>query len=446
MRASLALLLIPTLFGAEPAKLPEPFRSIADLANAAPPEFAADALLRIVESGRLADRNARHQLVEQAYQLAASAKFPVRMVGLPGTTTDTRSGSLNQAYAFKFDALSLESRAVRDMLLLDPSKAREMFEQTVKPTLALLTCDDALVYEPSEYYQALSVVVNGAFTPQEKAKEQHVNLLMDSLGQAASPSQLAPLAGAVESASVTSAQHQILWAHFNGLLESMRPDDRSFAASLPTLSALNTPGIAASLEKFRQKSHGCETDIAPPPQGPQAAQQPAKKPSTPKLDPYWQSANAKQLLAAGKNLRFASSTQLLSDADRATTEWQQQLADYLNVIASWTSDQEESEAVYYHEKCVVYASLLDLVPPGPQSDKILADFVDFVGGSSLYQQSPAEWYVEPRTVLDRSESDAARHSKVLEAYQASGNPVLALEVVLEKTFNANLPSWAVSAK
>src|SRR5579863_3639162 len=140
------LLLIPAVFAAEPQKLPGALQSIADLATTAPPEFAADALLRIVESGKLADRNARRALVEQAFGLAASAKFGVRMNGLPGTVTDTASGSLSQAYALKLDVSSLQSRAVEDLLPLDASKARELFEQIVKPTLAPLTCDDALVY------------------------------------------------------------------------------------------------------------------------------------------------------------------------------------------------------------------------------------------------------------------------------------------------------------
>ena len=438
------LLLIPSVFAAESLKLPEPFRSISDLANAAPPEFAADALLRMVESGKLGDKNARRALVEQAFGLAASAKFPVRMEGLPGTSTDTASGSMNQAYALKLDALSLESRAVRDMLPLDASKARELFGQIAKPALAPLTCDDALVYEPSEFYQALAAVVNGAFTPKEKAKEEHVNLLLDSLAQATSPSQLAPLASALESAGVTAAQREVLWARFNGLLDSMRPDDRSFAASLNALSALSTPGIQAPLDKYRQKNHGCETDAGTP--ATSGTQLPAKKPSTPKLDRYWQSANAKELLQAGKKLRFASGDRLFTEADRDTREWQQQLADYLNLIADWTSDQEESDAAYYHERCLVYTSLLDLVPPGPQYDKILADYVDFVSNSTLYQQSPAEWFVEPHTLLDRSPSDGARHSNVLDAFQSSGNPVLALTVALEKTFSAGKPSWAASQK
>src|ERR1700734_4226853 len=92
------LLLVPVLFAAEPAKLPEPFRSVSDLAAAAPPELTADALLRMVESGRLADRNARREFVEHAFQLAVSAKLPVKMAGVPNAVIDTWAGSLNQAY------------------------------------------------------------------------------------------------------------------------------------------------------------------------------------------------------------------------------------------------------------------------------------------------------------------------------------------------------------
>jgi hypothetical protein len=141
------------------------------------------------------------------------------------------------------------------------------------------------------------------------------------------------------------------------------------------------------------------------------------------------------LLEAGKKLRDNPSGQSLTDTDRATTQWQQQLADYLNLIADWTSDQEPSEAIYYHEKCLVYISLLDLVPTGSQREQILADFTDFVSNSGLYQKSPAEWFVEPHTLLDRSLGDPALHSKILGAYQRSGNPALLLAVALEKTFS-----------
>ncbi len=106
------LFLAAVLASAETPKLPEPFQSLVDLAHAAPPEFGAEALLRLVESGKIVGRDAQRDLVEQAFGLAVSAKFPVRKRHLPGTTLDSRAGSLSQAYGMKLDALSLQSRAV----------------------------------------------------------------------------------------------------------------------------------------------------------------------------------------------------------------------------------------------------------------------------------------------------------------------------------------------
>jgi len=395
---TLALLSL-AVFGAEPAKLSEPFRSIVDLASTAPPEFAADALLRIVESGKLVDRTASRELAVRAFELAAAAKLPVRMMAVEGATTDMESGSLNQAYRLKLDVLSLQSRAVSDLLPLDPSKGRELFGRIVKPVLAPLTCDDALVYDPSDFYVALGAVANGAFTPAEKAKEMHVNLLLESLGLATSPSQIAPLASMIQSAAVTELQRQNLWTRLEAWEDNMQPDARSANAALPGLESAGFPALTASL---RAKTHACAGE--------------------PKLDRYWQSTSAKQLLEKGKKLR---------GSPISTDDGQQQLAAYLNLISDWTQDSSESDAVFDHEKCIVYTLLLDVVPPGPLSDRILADFVDFVSNSRLFQESPAEWFVDPYTMLDRAKTNPPLRRKLLEAYKNSGNSVLVLEVALE---------------
>jgi hypothetical protein len=399
--------LICTAMPAEIAKLPEPYQSLAELARGAPPEFTADALLRVVEQGRLADKDARRDLIEEAFRSAAAAKFPVRMDGQQGTTTDTASGSLSRAYALKLDVLSLESRVVRDILPLDPANARKLFSDIAHPVLPPLTCDDALVYDLSDFYQALGAVINGTFTPKERAKDAHLNFLSDYLGMATSPLELAPLSQVIQSAGVTAQQRETLLARLGTLLESMQTDERSASASLPADNA---------------KSHGCEGDGSG-----------AKKPSTPKLDRYWQSAASQQFVEPGRKLRFSQNNALLSEADRSTPEWQQQVTDFLNQIAGWTADQEPSEADYYHEKCIVLMALIELVPPGSLNDKVLADYVDFIGNSNLYQQSPPEWFLEPRALLDRFTTNASMRTKVLDAYQRSGNPVLNLEVALEKT-------------
>jgi len=444
MRLALALL-SATLLNAAAPQLPEPYQSIASLAYAAPPEFAADTLLRMVEFGKLADPGQRRDLIEQAFRLASGTKFPVRLVGLPGTTADTRSGSLSKAYGLKLDALSLESRAVRDMLPLDPAKAREMFQEIARPALPALTCDDALVYDVSDYYQALGAVVDSAFTRKERAKEEHLNFLLDFLGQAASPAQLLALVPVVQGAGVTPQQRELLWARFNGLLETLQPDDRSFSASLGLFGAMSAPEMQVSLEKYRQRGHVCETDSAPADRSRSTSQQ-QNTPSTPKLERYWQSAQAQTLFQAGQGLRFSSQRDLRSEADRATPQWQQQLADYLGQLAGWTPDQEKSEADYYHQKCDVYQSVVELVPPGPEQDKLLEDYVAFISDSNLYQQSPAEWFLGPAALMERLQSDSQELRRVFAAFLASGNPVLALEARLRQTIGAGLPSWIIGQK
>ena len=429
--------LLFTAMPAEIAKLPEPYQSLAELARGAPPEFTADTLLRIVERGRLSDQDARRALIEEAFRSAAAAKFPVRMQGLPGTLTDTASGSLSRAYTLQLDVLSLESRAVRDMLPLDPAIARKLFGDIARPGLAPLTCDDALVYDLSDFYQALGAVVNGAFSQKERSKFEHLNFLSDYLGQAASPQEVPPLALLIRSAAVTAQQREGLWANLGGLLETMQTDNRSFSASLPSLTF---PELQSSLEKYQQRNHACETDTVSAPSPPsKIGAQAAKKPSTPKLDSYWQSPAAQQLLEAGKKLRYSPTGAMLTETERSTPEWQQQVADYLNQLAGWTPDQESSEADYYHEKCLVLTALIELVPSGSLNEKLVADYVGFIGNSSLFQQSPAEWFVEPRSLLDRLETNKIVHAKILDAFQRSGNPVLSLEVALERVLVGNSP-------
>ena len=440
MRRSCVLFLASALLAQAP-KLPEPYQSIVQLAQSVPPEFASDALMRVVESNKIADRNTRRDLLEQAFRLAGSAKFPLRMRGVPGSTLDTRSGNLSQAYDLKLDALSLQSRAVQDLVSVDSGKARDLFQEISKPQLAPLTCDDALFYDVSDFYQTLGMITNTAFSRKERDKEEHVTFLLDYLGQATSPSQLAPLARVIKTVNVTAAQREILWNRFNGLLEGGQADDRSFSASLVDLTAQMTPEIQASFEKFRQKSAGCKDDLGAAVRvaGDSA---PANTAKTPKIERYWESPEAQRLLVDANRLRFGSVGKPLSDADRSTREWQQELTDFLSELAEWTPSMEKSEADFYHQKCVVFEALVELIPPGAQRDKMLQAYVDFIGNSSLQQQSPVEWFMHAHSMLDRVRStNSGEPAKLLDAFKSSGNPVLALYAALEKTFGGKLPSW-----
>jgi hypothetical protein len=423
----LVILLLAGVLQAEPPKLPEPYRSLVDLAQATPPEFAADAMLRVAESGKIKDRDSVRDLIERAFRTSAAATFRVRMRGLPGTNTDTRSGVLSQAYDLKLDALSLQSRAVRDMLAMDKAKARDLFRDIPPPALAPLTCDDAMVYDVADFYRTIGIVANTAFSEKERAKEAHINFMLDYLGQAVSPVQLAPLARLIKNANATPAQTELLWTRFKGLVESIQGDGRSNSAAIAALSAEGGPGLQVSFEKYEQTAQICKNEPG----------------VTPKLERFWQTPKAQTLLEDGLKLRLAPDGRLFTEADRSTLEWQQRLTDYLSKLTDWTSGQDQSVAVYYHQKSLVFEALLELIPAGPQWDKVLLDFVNFIGNSDLQQQSPVEWFIQASSVLERvRHSNDSTLTKLSDAYQRSGNSVLALEIALEKTLGARLPASA----
>src|SRR5271165_4393258 len=216
---AIAVILSPA-FGA-PAQDP-----LIGQAHAAPPEFAADALLRIAENAKLAPA-AKIELIEEAFRLAQSAHFPMPYRSFR-SESDSGAAVLNQAYRLHLDALSLQSRAVRDLLPLAPAKARQHFEEIRFPELPALTCADALIPDVASFYEVLGQVVQNTFTQKERSKEEHVNFLLSYLSRLISPAQLAPVARMLRTLTLTPAQRDLVFVQFNGILESMESPSRAY--------------------------------------------------------------------------------------------------------------------------------------------------------------------------------------------------------------------------
>jgi hypothetical protein len=415
------------LLSGETLKLPEPYQSIIDQAQAAPPEFAANALLRVVESGKIRDRAARATLIEEAFHRAASAQYrlPLRAIG---NVADSRSGYLDQAYRLKLDALTLQSRAIRAMLSIDKAKARDLFNRMPVPALQPLTCADALVPDVSSFYDALGAVEQNAFSEKERAQEEDINFLLGYLAQVASPVQLAPAIKLIKNISLTPAQRDVVVGRIGAILENMAADDRSFSSTAAEIKGEITPELSAALEKYLQRGL--------------AGVRCATNPVLSGNDRYWQSSDAKAIFETAMKLRTRPDGTMFTAADRRTRDWSNQLTDFLKQLAEWTSAHENSESTFYHEKCAVYEALLDLTPPGEQRDETLKSFVGFLVGSNLQQSNPVEWFVHAPLLFDRmKDSGDVAAEQLLDAYRASGHPVLVLFVSLEKTFGSKLPSW-----
>jgi hypothetical protein len=223
-----------------------------------------------------------------------------------------------------------------------------------------------------------------------------------------------------------------------GAMESMDGDERSFGAARPMLEVIVTPEMRPSLEKLvaRHKSATpCETGIQVAAAIGRNVAAPAPTIRVDRAQALWQSADSKQILEQAMKLRFRSPDHMLSPAERATSEWQQQLTDFLSQMAGWKPGPDEPAEAYFHERTVIYEGLVELIPPGPDRDRVFTEFIGFLSASSLARQKPAEWFLPARDLYERMSTNyGGEPAKILDAFRNSGNSVLALFAAEQKAF------------
>jgi hypothetical protein len=165
-----------------------------DAASGVAPEFGADVLIRIAESGKVVDRTLRLNLLERAFYFASAVDTPVQ----PATSvfvTDTRSGYLALSFSMlKLDKLSLQSRVVADILPISAKKARVLFDEIKLPILTPVSCAEPLTYDVSAFYKTASQIAQDGFSATEKQKELRLALLQPYVGVLQSHVQVRPAA------------------------------------------------------------------------------------------------------------------------------------------------------------------------------------------------------------------------------------------------------------
>lgn len=141
------------------------FRALADSVH---PVVRADAFLGLVATHGLGYGATAVTFVESAFELArqSSVSTPGRneRFGLP---LDDADGYLAEALnTAKYDRLSLEERAVRQMAVIDRNRALRMFEEISLPPSPTSTCLDVSVSDGSAYWElATDLSKNGHLPP-----------------------------------------------------------------------------------------------------------------------------------------------------------------------------------------------------------------------------------------------------------------------------------------
>jgi hypothetical protein len=393
-------------------KLPDKLRPIMDMVGAAPPEFGASALARMLESGAIDDPPTRRELTERTFQLAALAHDGWRVRAMPGAGLLAATRAL--AGKLELDRLSLQARAVRLMLPLHKRRARDLFLEIPKPAPEPLTCDDWVGADLGDFYSTLGRVVDQTFTPAEKRHEDDIHLAIDYLGAITSPLQFQPALRMVLGLDVKPEQRQLLLVKLGSAMAAVSADDRSFAS----VSAALTPDLPTELVPAFQRfvvSHGTASRcVAPDPANNSEAQ----------------SDEEKRIASDEMNLMFTRGT-LVSRTERAGPEFQQHLEDFLDEMAGWRQSPDEPDATFYHRRMSVYQGLLD-VTSGALRARLIDDMVQFALSSGLERDAPAEWFLELKTADERVRWGSVPGPDVLNGFERSGHPVLVLAAALER--------------
>jgi hypothetical protein len=465
--AALALPLCAAEQNKPKPKLPPELENVYAMALAAPPEFAANALLRLSE--RVSDPGLLTDVVTMAFSLAAAAHHPLRLEPLPGTEPDTAAASLGNALRLGLDGLSLQSRAVRQMLAINPVRGRELFNQMRRPALSRATCETALRPDVSAYYEALTAVAQTGFTPAERARTEDISFVTGALSRVAFVSELAPAATLVASLSWPRNQFEIAAGVLASRLDSMDVDSRAYLASAKSIDdaigqvvlkaksmgSLTEP-LAAAYRGFITKHllaprcgdleftagrfvQGGVTEIfgeeirgeLPPLSSDETAPESILEGET-AVARYWQSEPAQRVFQECMRLRQAPDGTNYNEAARRSREWSRQFGDVLNSMAGWKASDENSEADYFNQKATVYQALLELAPSGDASERVMASFVAFLRNSTLQQRSPVQWYWHARGALDRVRADQPdQAARIVAAFRTSGSIILMLDSMLD---------------
>jgi hypothetical protein len=422
-----------------------------------PPEFAADALIRLSSSS--ASKALQRELLEDAFMRAYGAQESHRRASTGSIPRDSRQGAEQLAFSTSLTRLSLQVRATQLMALVDSVRARELFDWIdLNPSPG--RCEDPLVSAVDEYYTALSVLARTTFG---RNRESAMRFLVLNLWRARLPVEMAAVARAVQRFQPTREEAVYLEEVVSAILEGGDADPRGFSdADLDIVSrvvelerahhglGVTDWGLMAGLRKYllsQLKGPRCsdsvtesmtpaafnmalkrfDADWVVPLLDPVIA--PSRLLPAARIDFYWQTDDAWQLYDAELQLRGPGRNPY-PERVRQTKEWRDRAERFLDDLARWSGRHEAAERDYFYQKAVLFEGLLDLAPRSDVRDRALRSFVEFLRESNPDIERRALWFSIMNRLLDAARGTERR--QVLASLESSGSPILTLYVRLEQ--------------
>lgn len=401
-----------------------------------PAEFAVEILFEASKLPGVSNSKKKDFLLK-AYSRLDEIQQPVRKkLILSGISTDNRQNLLSESFGLKLDAVSLGSKIIKELLKFDKKKVREIiFQNQPEFSFQPVSCDDALDYKIEDFYETLTAVAKETFTTEEKKRNIRLLALTPYVQNIKSPKQIVPIGKMLLSLDLTATELSELILSYSAAVREISAADRSFfndfSQTLNTFDSLLklandknahkeilTDSFRGYIAKnFRaekcadnEKSYEIYSPLllkwvnenkfaAPLSKQDTAFEEPTVSAT---IDDFWKTDNSRQLLNRLKNLRFNMSAGM-SDAepdeptinskeDKQKTQWKEVFAETLSRLGDWNGENEKSEALYFHQKCILYHGLIEIAGEDFERVKVLENYEKFLSNTNFQKENRMEWF------------------------------------------------------
>ncbi len=425
-------------------------------AMSAPPEFAADVLIRTAESSAIADVAWRRELLEEAFRRAYGAQEPYRRVAAP-ISPDTRQGAEALAADTPLNRVALQVRSVQLMRFFDPVRARELFGW-IELNLDADACESPLAPALDEYHLALATLARQTFPDTPQGRADALAFFELFLWRARVPSEVPAVARAMRRFRANADEAAYLEMLLRAMLENGERGPRAFSTSAIDIGSqiselrdvdrtlgVGGPYLLATLRQYlvtqltgprcsdsltdaavvelfnaivsRERS---DLDGVAPISAGDA--QPSKRLGAVTLSPYWTTPDARRLHDDAVSLRGTGKAPLPLTVRRSRS-WLEQADRHLVDVQQWSSTREAAERDHFYQKAALFVELIDLVPSGPTRVRTLRAFADFLHHNDA-ERRRALWFFFANRLIERIESEDG--PDVLQAIDDTGDQVLSL--------------------
>jgi hypothetical protein len=441
------------------AKRPIDLENLINDARSLPAEFAIDVFLRVAAANSV-DKKWKQEMLAEAFLLTAGVQNEMRLKSKPQTPVDTRINYRSYAFDLNLDALSLRSKIISQMALIDKDQALRMLSQIpTRLRFPALSCADQMVYNVDDFYKMIGMVTRTVHDERKIQQGERVQFLLPYIEGLTSPAQIVPLIRMITALRLTQKELLMVSQAFASALKQISADDRSFtAALLQDRTARSVFEFIQQLKKeggahnevtsaiqgyFSRHLNGvrCEDNVTPTgtelpshireinyyyPISPLTLDdlRPSKVEEGLAIAEYFESKDSSKLFGDFKELRGYDDDDPSTKESKTSSAWQERMLIYLRQLENWEGRDEGSAIDYFHQKSVLYFALARIVPAGESRQRVMTSYISFISDANVLKESRIEWLLHERELLGLLQEKGDEPSRLLDSLAYSKNPVL----------------------